>query len=280
MNFFDKLFQRKPVVDLDELNRNLAPKLEKIRRPAVSLCKTVEKRNSKFGGQPIANSSVFEWPRDNGKPLAFLGQLDLAEIAKVYQYDWLGDRGSLLFFYDVVEMPWGFDPKDKGKWRVIFQAEPNNTISYPEDLSTESRLSEIYISPKLVQILPNFDDPAVEALCLSDDEVDAYIDWDDGISGSRHQVGGYPKPVQGNHMELKSQLASNGIYLGGVEGYKSDAAKKLESGARDWKLLFQFDSDDDLGVMWGDCGKIYFWVQEQKAKQNDFESCWLVLQCG
>jgi uncharacterized protein YwqG len=81
-------------------------------------------------------------------------------------------------------------------------------------------------------------------------------------------------------MELESQLASNGVYVGTPEGYASEEAKQLESGANDWKLLFQFDSDGDLDIMWGDCGMIYFWVQQQKSTINQFDNCWLILQCS
>lgn len=211
--------------------------------------------------------------------MAFLAQLDLSEISSAHKYDWLEDKGLLLFFYDVIEMPWGFDPKDRGKWSILFQPEPDTYISYPEDLGNEFRIRELYIQPELVQVLPNYDDPSIEDLGLSDEEIDAYIDLNEGDEEPSHQVGGFPSPVQGNYMELDSQLASNGIYVGNAEGYNSEEGKKLASGAKDWKLLFQFDSDDDLDIMWGDCGMLYFWVQEHKAKQNQFDNSWLILQC-
>ena len=92
-----------------------------------------------------------------------------------------------------------------------------------------------------------------------------------------HQMGGYPHPVQGDDMELECHLASNGIYVGSSEGYASDAAKQLESGRADWRLLLQIDSDD--AVIWGDVGKLYFWIREQDARAGDFSAAWLVLQC-
>ena len=92
-------------------------------------------------------------------------------------------------------------------------------------------------------------------------------------------MGGYPRPVQGDHMELESQLASNGVYCGDSSGYESEEGELLAPGARDWRLLFQFSSDEDLGVMWGDDGNLYFWVKEQDAKAGDFSGVWLILQC-
>ena len=42
----------------------------------------------------------------------------------------------------------------------------------------------------------------------------------------------------------------------------------------------QIDTDDELNVMWGDAGMIYFWVEEDKARKGDFSNTWLVRQCG
>jgi uncharacterized protein YwqG len=280
MEFLKKIFGAKPKIDLEEVKTSLESKIAGVKRPAIRVLKSEEITRSKFGGQPYAEAGSFKWPESGGKPMAFLAQLDLAEIAKVYKYDWLSDKGIVLFFYDVLEMPWGFDPKDRGKWSVIFQANPDTCIEYPEGLSQELKLKEQYIKPKLIEIFPDYDDPSIEALNLSDQEADLYIDIEEEEDEPRHQIGGFPSPVQGNNMELESQLASNGVYVGTSEGYASKEAKQLESGADDWKLLFQFDSDDDLDIMWGDCGMIYFWVQQQKSKTNQFDNCWLILQCS
>ena len=50
-------------------------------------------------------------------------------------------------------------------------------------------------------------------------------------------------------------------------------------GAANWRLLLQFDTDDDLGVMWGDAGVIYYWVEAPAALAGRFENAWLILQC-
>jgi uncharacterized protein YwqG len=97
--------------------------------------------------------------------------------------------------------------------------------------------------------------------------------------GPKHQIGGYPDPVQGAEMDQECQLASNGLSVGNSSGYDDPRAEALRAGASDWRLLLQLDSDDDLKVMWGDCGRIYFWVREQDARKRDFSGAWLVLQC-
>jgi hypothetical protein len=91
---------------------------------------------------------------------------------------------------------------------------------------------------------------------------------------------GYPDPVQGPDMDLECQLVSNGLYCGDSSGYQDPRAEELKKGAADWKLLVQMDSDDDLGVTWGDVGMLYFWIRHEDARQKNFDSTWVVLQCS
>ncbi len=95
----------------------------------------------------------------------------------------------------------------------------------------------------------------------------------------KHQVGGFPAVIQGDDMDLDCQLASSGLYCGDSSGYADPRAATLKAGAANWRLLFQFDTDDDLDIMWGDGGTIYFWVQEREARAGNFANAWLILQC-
>lgn len=81
-------------------------------------------------------------------------------------------------------------------------------------------------------------------------------------------------------MELECQLVTNGLYCGDSSGYEDPGVKDLERGIGDWHLLFQMDSDDELNIMWGDAGLIYFWIRKQDALEGIFAKTWLVLQCG
>ncbi len=56
----------------------------------------------------------------------------------------------------------------------------------------------------------------------------------------------------------------------------------VPEGAKDWILLLQVDTDDDSdgpGWMWGDCGRIYFWIRRQDLAARRFDRAWTVLQC-
>ena len=96
----------------------------------------------------------------------------------------------------------------------------------------------------------------------------------------KHQLFGYPVPLQDDSMELGCQLAANGIYVGDPEGYQTARARELAAGAADWRLLLQLDSDGAVGMTWGDLGTLYFWVREAEAQTGDFGNVWMILQCG
>jgi uncharacterized protein YwqG len=121
----------------------------------------------------------------------------------------------------------------------------------------------------------------VQALEFDDEEDNEYYKLRDApfLGMTKHQVAGFPSAVQNDSMELECQLASSGLYCGDGSGYNDPRRKALEAGAKDWRLLLQFDSDDDLNVMWGDVGMLYFWVREADAAAGDFRQPWLILQC-
>ena len=248
--------------------------------PAVHLVAGPEGSRSHLGGSP-ALPDDFSWPERKGAPLAFLARLDLAELERALPVEWLPPSGSLLFFYDAENQPWGFDPGDRDGWAVLRLPESTGTAAGARAPGGEA-LPRRGISFQPIRSLPSSERSAIAALRFSYKEQDAYEALRDRPFGGRpqHQVGGFPSPVQGDGMELECQLASNGLFCGDESGYRDPRAAELEAGAADWRLLLQVDSDDDLGVMWGDLGRLYFWVREEDARAGDFSGVWLVLQCS
>lgn len=59
----------------------------------------------------------------------------------------------------------------------------------------------------------------------------------------------------------------------------SQCSLPKSTGAGDWHLLLQIDSDDDTGMMWGHAGRIYYWIREQDLMVRVFDEAWLILQC-
>lgn len=237
-----------------------------------------------LGGKPRVRSSI-DWPQKNGKPLGFIAQLDLGNMNNEQLIDWLPNNGRLLFFYDLEEFPWGFNSDDKEGWAIIYENGTGDLYSHelPSNLNEEHIASSIkYVIAENFISYPDAQRIDFEEIGLSEDDDDEYFEFIDEHYGDepRHQIGGFPTPIQNDCMEEECQLVSGGVNCGGPEGYNSEEAKQLRKQENDWRMVFQFDSDDDVEMMWGDMGMLYFWIKESEVRKGDFSNAWLVLQCS
>jgi uncharacterized protein YwqG len=244
--------------------------LEQANRPAVC----------RLGGSPRLPAST-AWPDRKGRPLSFIAELDLAALRAVGGPDWLPASGFLHLFFDTGEEPWGFDPADHDGWKILLtDGVAAGTHPHPPGLSRDQVFQPVLLAGRSALTYPT-----TERLTLSPEvgrafdfeTVQAFMDADLG-DGPRHQVGGFPSPIQSDGMELEAQLASNGVYMGGPDSYSDERIAALEPGAADWRLLLQIDSDDAAGIMWGDTGTLYVWVREQDARMGDFSRVWMIVQ--
>ena len=238
---------------------------------------------SRIGGLPDLPDSIL-WPKHNGKSLSFIAQLNLAEVPVGAGPDSLPTSGFLYFFYDAEQSTWGFDPKDKGSWAVLYCEDPPDKISgidYPEDIPEHARYKNVLVELQAGTSIP---DPSgmLTDFSLSDKQKyqisDIYGQFSEG-RGPYHQLLGHPAPIQGD-MELECQLVSYGLYCGDSTGYNDPRAKELEAGASEWQLLLQVDTDEEAGMMWGDCGRLYFWIRADDLRRRNFDGVWMILQCG
>jgi uncharacterized protein YwqG len=218
------------------------------------------------------------------KPLSFLAQINLADVASQGCDLPLPEAGLLLFFYDADTQPWGFDPHDSVGTRVWFV--PKGT-SIDRSFSSPLEPSPV----RLLQCLASEGLPSRDCAMdrmegqpgyspeAFDNALDKLSDEDrEAISYGGHVFGGWPHPIQ-NPMELECELATNGINAGGPEGYADPRVVKLRQSAVDWRLLLQLDSDNDLNWTWGDVGRLYVWCRESEISARRFERCWTILQC-
>jgi uncharacterized protein YwqG len=136
------------------------------------------------------------------------------------------------------------------------------------------------VVPEQAIIIPDQDEPPNNELLEADsDAIDRlYRDLRSDDRGPRHRMFGWPDLIQ-NPMQLECQLASNDIDVGGPEGYRDPRVSELRSGADDWLLLLQVDTDDNVGWMWGGSGTIYYWIRKQDLLAARFDRAWMILQC-
>lgn len=195
--------------------------------------------------------------------------------------------GLLSFFYDAVsQQAWGFRPGDAESWSVVYVEDAGSCVRrpWPEELAEEGRFSPLGVRHVAELTYPAGESFDIEKLGI-DRPWETYErvlghpdDGDDDDVVTR--VGGNPDLVQGD-MQVECQLASNGIDCGGADYLELAEAKRLLPGASDWHLLFQIDSyEQDAGMMWGDVGKLYFWIRDEDLANRNWKAPWMVLQSG
>jgi uncharacterized protein YwqG len=247
---------------------------------------------TRLGGLPDVPAG-FEWPRFRGVPQSFIAQIRFDEVVAFDQRKVLPSAGLLTFFYAAIDQPWGFDPADRGGWQVTFTppGTPLVRMNPPAELEAEGRFTGVAVGLSGEVTFPPAESAAVERIVLTRSEQFAYGDAVYEIETARygveefhreiHRLLGHPDPVQGD-MQLECQLASNGVYAGNSTAYKHGRASELGLGATDWRLLLQVDSsdsDESIGMQWGDVGRIYYWIRSQDLAMRQFDRAWLVLQC-
>ncbi len=270
MNLFKKLFGKvaannEPLpekkiasdntADLEELENMVRPLMRNATKIIVaSPSKPVSDSNmkSQFGGMPYFESSEV-WPKSKeGNHLNFIFQLfngpdiELPENIKLVQ-----------FFYDLDEMPWSSD--DDGWLVKIYETLDNSKVLIIDKPSELPKSKYCEISLESVKSLPDWEglevfNENVSELASKIDEDKSWEIYDElvykltGQDDYQSQLGGYPRWVQG-------------------EGTPQN------KDGEDFRLLFQIDSEENAGLMWGDSGLIYVFYDE-KSKDISLE-----LQC-
>jgi uncharacterized protein YwqG len=252
-------------------------------RPAVRI--TARKADSaatgasRLGGVPDLPQGL-EWPARNGKPMTFLAQIALEEVTRVLPASALPSDGHLWFFYDSEEQPWGYDPGHAPGSRILYAPRQPLTAALPP-----AGLYETFASCGVELVcyddIPDLahDDPLRKRLDEAASErylaVREYLAG--GPRGVAHKLLGYADPVQGP-MEEECALVSAGVNVGG--GYPATpGAAALAAEARSWRLLLQVESDDETGMMWGDAGRLYFWMRLEDLQARRFDRARTILQC-
>jgi len=79
------------------------------------------------------------------------------------------------------------------------------------------------------------------------------------------------KDYQEVYEEYEKLFPSVGHKIGGYPYFTQNDPRNLETYKREkYILLFQMDTDDGAGIMWGDCGVANFFISEQDLENKDF----------
>lgn len=286
---------------------NLSPwqsRIKALALPCISI--TVEStenplppRGCRLGGNAYVPAGTV-WPHSPDRPMGFIGQLDFAALTALHQgaLPELPTDGVLALFCDLENEPYGFDPNDRDRWRIVYTAPGGNAdvLSPPEvpdvsvsamPLKYEEPVPGCVLKGRITLSLPSPFDAAFDFLrgenAVEPDPLDDYWNlyydcYNDQLlkpDGQSHQVLGQPHWVQPD-ARIKAQLASNGIYCGRPEDYQSPRAVELRAGASDWRLLWEIGSDT-VAYYWGD-GSLFVLIRDDDLKAGAFDKCWVFAQ--
>jgi uncharacterized protein YwqG len=287
----------------DRILRSTLPGKEKIallHRPAIlAAAPRVSLKGplgaSRLGGEPDLPPDL-PWPKWKGRPLAFVAQLDLEELPRIAGRELLPPRGRLYFFYalDVDEdnpLPSGIYTKERGAFPVFFSEQSTSTLrrtKTPADVSEFGRYKPLPMKFSIMTSIPDSSHPALRLLGLG--TTDLQLKYGDVVEGceqdlhpaAHNQILGYPYPVQ-NSVCLDVEMGMGG-YWDRTRDITSEADQKLWDAALkpalDWELLLQVDTQDDKnGMIWGDCGRLYWMMRRQDLLERRFDRAWFSMQC-
>ncbi|MDE5946861.1 MAG: DUF1963 domain-containing protein [Oscillospiraceae bacterium] len=280
------------------MSYNLDEIKKKYGKNAVSL--TMTEKNTEFcctkiGGKPDLPAD-FEWPYyesedykgiNANRPLSFMAQINFAEIKPYDEENLLPESGMLYFFYELMSMEWGSSPESRNCSKVFYYdgdlSKLKNT-ELPEDLK---KYDSECILPEIAVQIDNFTD--VPDLCelpenLNDDNYE-----DEDYCDDRYEMQdtlwakilGYADIIQ-DTMLFECEAVSRGYNLySEPPEFSEEEEKDIERCSSEWILLFEMDSIDygNYELIFGDSGRIYFYIRKEDLKKRDFSNVYFSLQC-
>jgi Domain of unknown function (DUF1963) len=127
------------------------------------------------------------------------------------------------------------------------------------DLKTDLRFTERGIKPEVEETVPCIQDALehdLEILSLGNYSQTLQIIYGES---PWHRIFGHPQRIQ-NSIEAECELT-------------------LKRTNPVWILLLQLDSDEELGMCWGDVGRLYFMIDRADLRSKKFDEVLLILQC-
>ena len=235
--------------------------------------------DSKFGGIPYLPKD-FEVPCDsssNQEQFALLAQINCAELPENNLYPkvgilqfWIGrddlmgleDDYKVVYFENIdntitrEEVLTKYKPLDPNNYDQYTPFDPTNAefgLTFEKGISTitvpDYRFEDIVINA-IHELYP---DEEVSKL-YSDLGADVHEYLYTSVEGLNHAIGGYPNFTQYDPRGYNSE-----------EGEQSPYDIMLLQVESEWK------KDDDVEIIWGDCGVGNFFISEENLKNCNFE---------
>ncbi|MGD9681747.1 MAG: YwqG family protein [Candidatus Obscuribacterales bacterium] len=245
-------------------------------KPSLRLVRSDTAKHSRIGGKPLLDNKT-PWPETkDGKPLAFLCQIALADLRAHVDVTGLPTSGLLSFFayFDTESEEEPFS--DESSFRVLYFPDLGELSEYahPGQLPAGSRYRPVCLKPREEMSFPeNLDDDALDDY---PDGADAYFAFYDAWNSlpPHHRMLGHANVVQDDPVRA-SFLQSRSLTEDDLE---ADEDGRLARALDSYKLLLQLEPDQDAGLAFGDGGTIYFCIDALDLAALRFEKARAILQ--
>lgn len=235
---------------------------------------------TKIGGQPDLPGKV-AWPAYNdGKPLAFIAQINLSEINTLgLPIKGLPANGLLSIF-----SVWGWMEKDcldpqtpndntyacqeVSNWTAILHTPSRTKLERRKTPRSTNAFKAAAVEPQSILSLPNHDaEPPLTALKLLHEELDRFDQMQSDF-----------RSLQMSHwLGISDSLASHHL-LGGYALFQQEFPNEvLDKGLA---MLIQIGSDRNSEMCWGDEGELTFYSAAKALAKGRFERVWGTVQGG
>lgn len=227
---------------------------------------------SKFGGLPYFPKNL-QYPTDSkGQAMFLLAQINFSETPKLPLFP---ETGILQFYISNGSDIYGVcfeSPAKQEDFRIMYFSEITEDETHLEtkfdflqkpDMLPFDKQSSLSFSLKYAPIpvadyhfestILNIDSKLKYDLFKEYEKV--YEEYEKLFNSEGHKLGGYPYFTQNDPREF--------------ETYKGE----------DYVLLFQMDTDDEAGIMWGDCGVANFFISEQDLAIKNFSRVFYSWDC-
>lgn len=208
---------------------------------------------SKIGGRPDV-PSTFDWPSWNDHPMSFLAQINLAEFPMTSVNSEYPTSGILYFFYVYDPDLWydndDYDSDNMNNNVVYYTAETSKLIRMepPRTLIESQIFKSSLIEKKLELTIPDGDYLEVNKIIKDKEDLDKY-----SLEFSPDFLETYDRGIGFRFLGHMSALQFG--------DYPSDEI-----------LLFQADSNDEIGMEWDLSGLLYFFMKEDDFKKLFFDN--------
>jgi len=222
-----------------------------------------------------------DWPSyRNGKPLAFLAQLNLNEMARLPTPFAGLPKDGLLSVFSV----WGWvdeenpDPQtpndrtwknqeDNG-WTVVVHTPSSAILKRRSSPANVHCFRAALAEPTAMLSLPNHQ---VEPLL-------AALRWSDELYEQFDRMNGDYRSLQMRQWRRQGSAMLSENMLGGYAVFQQEFPTEVL--AKDLAMFLQISSDGHAGMFWGDGGELTFYASSKAMAAGRFERIWGTCQGG